>query len=384
MDFALTEEQQMLQTTIREFMERECPTEIMRKMHTEQIFPRDIFKKLASLGVCGLTVPEKYGGAGNKIVSAMIVLEELSRCSTCIAFVYILNTFYGGHNVYLVGNEEQRKAFLPRLAKGEMLFSYALTEPDAGSDISAVRCSAVQKGNNFIVNGVKTFITSIDETDVTTTLLRTGGTPPSREGLTMFFIESKSPGIKLRSIGKLGWEMLHTFEVVYEDVTVPRVNIAGGEQRLGKGWEALLSTLATERLQLAPCAVGIAQGALDRAIAYAKQRSQFGQPIGRLQPIRHMVADMLTQISAGRWLTYHAAWLAEQDKPCLLEANMAKLFTSEVCRSACLAAMDIMGAYGYSKEHDIERFLRDGIPFVMLGGSSQILKNMIAREGGGL
>ncbi len=384
MDFSLSEEQQMLHNTIREFTERECPPELMRELDAQGKFPRDIFNKLASLGVCGLTIPERYGGAGNKIVDAAIVIEELSRCNASLGMVYILSAFYGGHNVYLTGNEEQRKAYLPRIARGEMLFAYALTEPDAGADIAAVSSRAVLKGDSFVVNGVKTFITSANESDITTTLLRTNGTPPSREGLTMFFIDSKSPGIKLRSIGKLGWKPIHTFEVVYEDVTVPKANIVGGEENLGKGWETLLSTLETERLQLAACAVGTAQGALDRAIAYAKERHQFGQPIGRFQSIRHIIADMLTQVTAGRWLTYYAAWLAEQEKPCLLECNMAKLFASDMCRAVCLGAMDVTGAYGYSTELDVEMFLRDGIPFVMLGGSSQILKNMIARQGGGL
>lgn len=384
MDFALTEEQQMLQRAIRDFIKRECPPQVMKELYVRGEFPRDIFNKLAGLGVCGLTIPQEYGGAGNELMSAVMVIEELSRCDTCLGFIYILSAFYGGHNVYMIGNEEQRKAFLPRLAKGEILFSYALTEPDAGSDIGAVRCTATPSGDNFVVNGMKTFITAVDQTNVTTTLLRTSGTPPSSEGLTMFFIDSNSPGIQLRKLGKMGWGLLHTFEVAYENVIVPRARIAGGEGCLGKGWRAMFSTLETERLQLAPSAVGTAQGALDRAVAYAKERTQFGQPIGRFQAIRHMVADMLTRVNAARWLTYYAAWLAEQGKPCSLECNMAKLFASEICRTVCMSALDVMGAYGYSTEHEMERFVRDGIPFVMLGGSSQILKNQIAREGGGL
>lgn len=379
MDFELTEDQKMLKRTMQDFINKECPKELIRKLDESDEFPRPLFNKLRELGVAGLTIPEAYGGLGRQILSAIIVVEELSRRYPALGWVYVMCAFYGGVDVYRIANEEQKRRYLPRLANGEILFAYALTEPNAGSDLAAIETVASRQGDNFVIDGEKIFITGADEADYILALVRTEKSPKPAEGLSIMIVDGRAEGVKTRHIKKLGYKGSSACEITFQNVAVPMENVAGGPECIGKGMQLLLKTLDTERLEVAACGVGVAQGALDEAVEYAKNRVQYGRPISKLQAIRHMLAEMATQVQAARLLTYQAAWLEEQGLPCSLEANMAKLFATEAAKHVALEGMQIFGGYGYSMEFDMQRYVRDSLVLPIGGGTSQIVKNAIAR-----
>lgn len=380
MDFNLTEEQKMLRKTMTRFIEKECPKEAIRELDEADIFPSEIFSKLSKLGVLGLTIPVEYGGTGRDLFSAITVLEMLSTRFPALGWAFVQAVFYGGETISKLGSEAQKERYLPEIASGERLFSYGLTEPNAGSDAASVATFAAPEGDGFVINGTKTFITGADVAGTLNILMRTDKNVDKHKGLSMFLIDCPMEGLTIRPIKKLGYKCSSYCEVILEDVRVTKECILGGPEMLNQGWPQLLSTLDVEHLEVAACGLGVAEGAYQEALQYARERTQFGKPIGKFQGVSHQLADLATEIAASRMLLYHACWMLEQDRPAPLESTQAKLFATETARKAALAAMQILGGYGYSMEFDAQRFLRDSLALVIGGGTPEILRNVIARK----
>jgi len=378
MDFALSSEHLAIKDTVRKFLGKECPPETIRALDERDEFPEAILEKMKPLGLSGLTIEEKHGGSGVDILGAILVVEELSARFPALAWIYVMSAFYGGVNVGRNGSEGQKERFLPGLAGGDILFSYALTEPDAGSDAASARTALTRSGGGFRLNGTKTLITGADRADYILVLARSDKDLPKHEGLTMVIVDRRRKGVGVRKLAKLGYKTSSACEVVFEDVEISGDDVLGGEECLNKGWAQLLSSLDVEHLEIAACSVGLAQGAFDEAMKYAKERKQFGEPICRFQAIQHMFADMATGIQTARLLLYYTTWMMERNKPCGMESAMAKYYASEVAKQVSLQGMQIFGGYGYTMEYPIQRYVRDALVLPIGGGTSQILKNIIA------
>jgi len=378
MDFSLSIEHRMLQESIREFLKKECPMERVRELDENDEFPIEIFNKMKPLGLSGLTIAEEYGGMGEDILGGIITVEELSKRYPALGWLYVMSAFYGGVNISRNGNDKQKQDFLTKIAKGDILFSYAITEPNVGSDAASAQTKATKYNEGFKLNGTKTLITGADHADYILTLTRTDENVSKYKGLTMFIVDKKREGIDIRPLAKLGYKGSSCCEISFDDVELMAEDILGGANCINNGWSQLLATLDVEHLEVAACSVGLAQGAFDEAIKYAKKREQFGQPIGRFQVIQHMLAEMATGIQTARLLLYYTTWLIEQNKPCSLESAMAKYYASEVAKQVSLQGMQIFGGYGYIMDYDIQRFVRDALVLPIGGGTSQILKNIIA------
>jgi len=376
MDFELTEMQKLFKKTVREFAEKEIKP-LANKIDKEEYFPKELYKKMGKMGLMGMTVPQKYGGAGIDRVSYMIALEEISRvCGSTGIIVEAHNSLGVGH-IYEKGTEEQRKKYLPKLLNGEGIAAWALTEPNAGSDAAATQTTAVLDGNEWIINGTKQFITSGDIAEVVTVMTKTDKTQGAK-GISAFIVEKDTPGFKVGQLeDKLGVRGSHTAELIFKDCRVPKENLL---DKKGMGFIGAMTILDRGRTAIGTMAVGIAQGALDESIEYAKQRQQFGKPIGKFQAIQWMIADMATQIDAARLLVYRAADLEGKGKPFTKEASMAKLFASEIAMKATRNAMQIFGGYGYTREYPLERFYRD-VKLCEIGeGTSEVQRMIIARQ----
>jgi len=373
-----SDEHKMMVETLERFLAKHYPPEVIRKQDEEDKFPRQILKEMADLGLTGLTVPEEYGGTGRDITGACLVTEELARVSLTLSWAYVGNAFFGSENINILGNEEQKQRFLPRLAKGELLFAYGLTEPNVGSDTAAVQTTAVRTDGGFLVNGSKIFISGASESDYILTLVRTDKDAEKRKGLSFLIIDSKSQGITFNTLKKLGVHGSDTCEVVFDNVFVPAENLLGGEECLNKGWNQLLATLDVEHTHLCAESVGLARGALDLTLDYIKQRHQFGQPISKFQAIRHKVAELATLVETARVFTYHLTDMVQRNETCWKESSMGKLFTSEIAKKVSLECLQLFGGYGYMMEYDIQRYVRDSLVLTIGGGTSEIQKNNIA------
>lgn len=381
MDFQFSEQQEMLRATVREFVEKECPKQFVRKWDEEHLFPMEVFDKLKKLGVMGVIIPAQYGGMGGSIVDYAVVCEEIAR-SGCWGLASYFNSviMYGADMILHCGNEEQKQYYLPKLARGELLFAYGITEPDSGSDAAAAKTVAIEEGDHFILNGTKIFITLADKADYTITLARTNKDAPKHKGLSLFIVDTKTSGYTARPLKKMGGFTDTTCEVVYDNVIVPKSHVLGGPEAINFGWQLLLSTLETEHLEVAANSLGYAQAAFDDALAYAKERHAFGQPIGKFQAISHMVAEMAVDLHLARLCVYQLAWLRDAGKPCYKEACMAKLTATECWTNMAHRAMQIFGGYSLMYEYDIQRYLRDSYILLIGGGTRQIQKNMIAKS----
>lgn len=376
MDFAFNEEQKMLRKTVQEFVNRDCPRELVRKLDEKDEFPRQLFEKLADMGITGIGIPEEYGGQGGDITDVAIMTEELSKRYPALSWVLGLSLLYGGDMIYRSGSEQQKKFYLPKIAKGELLFSFALTEPDAGSDAANQHTTAVRDGDNYIINGTKIFITGGYESDFIMTMTRTD--KPKYKGLTYFLVSTESKGFNKRKLDKLGYKGSSACELVYDNVAVPEENILGGPEGLNNGWKYMVDLLNDERVLLAAGGLGIAEAAYEDALQYAKERVQFGQPIGKFQAIAHMLVEMATKIEAARLLTYEAAWLITQNMPYAKECSMAKYYATEIAKEVSLQGLQIFGGYGYMMDCDMQRYVRDAILLPIGGGTTEIEKNIIA------
>jgi len=376
LDFELTEEQRMIRNMVREFADKEIAP-IAARIDREGEFPWDTVRKMGQMGLMGMTVPQEYGGSGLDRVSYNIALEEIGRvCASTGLTVEAHNTLGVGH-IYELGNEEQRRKYLPRLTSGEAMAAWALTEPNAGSDAGSLQTTAVREGDEYVLNGTKQFITSGHVAEVTTVMAKTD---PSKgvKGISAFIVEKGTPGFRLGvEEDKLGMRGSITSEIVLEDCRVPAENLVGEP---GKGFTGAMSILDRGRVAIAALAVGLAQGALDHSISYAKERVQFGRPIGKNQAVQWKLADIATSVESARLLVYRAAWMEQKGMDFSKEASMAKLFASELCVRAATEAIQIHGGYGYTKEYPVERLFRDSKLYTIGEGTSEVQRMVIAKK----
>jgi alkylation response protein AidB-like acyl-CoA dehydrogenase len=337
-----------------------------------------VFDKLASLGVLGLTVPEEYGGAGRDILATMVVIEELSRRSLAVSVPYIMGACYAGMNLVECATEEQKQEMLPKVVEGSLIFAYGWTEPDAGADLASVKTRGERVGNKVRINGAKRFCSGAKISNYIYALVRTGEESARYKNLSLVLIPPETKGVTITPIESLGMKGAATTDVIFEDVEVPFENVIGGEEGWNNGWQMIVgSGLDVEKLEVAAIGIGIARAALDDAWAYANERKQFGKTINNYQSIQHKLADMKTQLHAARLVLYHAAWMANEHQRCGVETSMAKLYATEVAKTVALECQTILGAYGYVKDFDAERYVRDALLLPIIGGSSAVQRNNI-------
>lgn len=378
MNFEETEQAAMIRGTVRRFVEAEMPRELARKWDKDNHFPREVFDKLAALGMMGLTVSEEHGGAGRDIPATMIVIEELARRSMAVAVPYIMCTCYAGMNLDECASQQQKNELLPRVAAGELLFAYGWTEPDVGADLASVKTTAVREGDEIVINGSKRFCSGAGICDYIYTLVRSGPADARYRNLSIVLIPPTAPGVSITPIDCLGMKGAATTDVAFSDVRIPVENLIGGEEGWNKGWDFIVgSGLDVEKLEVAALALGIASAAYDDSWEYVQEREQFGRKIGANQSVRHMLADMRTALHSCRLMMMHAAWLAQEEKPCRLETSMAKLHICEAGKKVALDAQTIFGAYGYAKDFCIERYVRDSLLMPIIGGSAAIQRNNV-------
>ncbi|MBL8646556.1 MAG: acyl-CoA dehydrogenase family protein [Sphingosinicella sp.] len=370
-----------LREALGRFIEKEMPRSAVAEWDARNHFPRDVFKKLADLGVMGLTIPEDYGGVGRDIFATMVVIEELSRRSLAVSVPYIMAACYAGMNIEECGTEAQKREILPKIVTGDMLFAYGLTEPDAGADLASVKTRAERDRDVLRINGSKRFCSGAAIADYIYALVRTGPEGERHRNLSFVLIPPTAKGVTITKIEAMGMKGAATTDVSFDDVEVPIENLVGGEAAWNKGWPMLVGPgLDVEKLEVAAIGIGIARAALDDAWAYAQERRQFGRRIGEFQSIQHKLADMQTQIHAARLTLYQAAWLANQRRPCSSETSMAKLFATEVSKTVALECQTILGAYGYVKDFDAERYVRDALLMPIIGGSSAVQRGNIFKQ----
>lgn len=373
-----TNEIDELRTTVRRFVENEMPREAAQRWDAENSFPEDVFRKLGELGVMGLTVPEEYGGAGRDIVATMVVIEELSRRSLAISVPYIMSACYAGMNLVEFGSEQQKVDFLPRVADGSLTFAYGWTEPDVGADLASVKTRAERSDGTVVINGSKRFCTGAGICDYIFTLVRSGPEHDRYKNLSMVLIPRDTPGVTITPIETLGMNGVPTTDVIFDNVQVDESHIFGGEEGWNRGWDMIVGAgLDVEKLEVAAVAVGVACAAFEDAWEYAHERRQFGKAIGDYQSIQHKLASMKTELHAARLMLYDAAAMANRRMRCAVETSMVKLYAAEAAKSIALECQTIFGAYGYVKEIDVERYVRDALLIPIMGGSSAIQKNNI-------
>ena len=376
MDFELPESHRALQASIRAFCEEKVKP-FAREWDRDERFPHEVVRELGQLGVMGMLVSEELGGAGMDALAVAVTVEEISRYDGSLGLTVASHNGLGSSHVRVFGNEAQRKKYLPKLASGEWLGAWGLTEPGSGSDAAGLKTTAVRRGDRWILNGTKMFITqgTVGEVFVVLAL----STPERRQkGITAFILEKGMAGFSQRPIhGKLGMRSSDTAELILENVEVP------DSQRLGEvdhGFIDTLKILDRGRITIGALAAGLGRGALEESIRYSKERQAFDQPIGDFQAIRWMLADMKTEVDAARLLVYRAACLADAGRPYGREASMAKLFASEAAMRACSKAVQIHGGYGYTREFPVERYLRDAKLCEIGEGTSEVQRMVIARE----
>lgn len=375
MDFELAEHHRIFRETFRRFCEREIAP-LVEEAEENETFPLHLFPRMGELGYLCPRYPEKYGGAGIDKISEVIMREELSRVSQGIASSWSAHSHLGTYPIYRWGSEEQKAAYLIPAIRGEKIAAFGLTEPDAGSDVKSIRTTAVKRGDHYVINGRKIFITNGNICDFLTLVAYTDHSL-GYKGISMFIIERGTPGfVVTRKLRKEGVRASETAELLFEECRVHRDQLIGGEG----AFYNLMNTLNEGRVGVAGNCVGMAQAAYEAALRYAKDRVQFGRPIGRFQAIRFKLAEMATEIEAARLLVYKAAWLIDDGKEPVKEASMAKLYASEVAVRVAREAVQIHGGYGMMREYPVGRFLRDALVYTVGEGTSEIQKLIIARE----
>ncbi len=374
MDFDLTAEQELIRETVRTFA-RERVAPVAAELDLEARFPSELVAEMAELGLMGIPIPEEYGGGGGDTVSYAIAIEELTRIDSSVAITVAAHTSLGTMPILLFGTEDQKRRWLPDLASGRRLAAFGLTEPGAGSDAGATRTTAELRDGSWVINGSKLFITNAG-TDITwgvTITARTG-----EDEISNLVVENGTAGYGISGpMKKLGWRASDTRELSFEDCAVPGGNLLGER---GAGFRQFLEILDGGRISVAAMGVGLAQGAYDLAYAYAKEREQFGKPISTFQAIRFKLADMATEIEAGRALVYKAAWLKDQGRPFAREAAMAKLFTGELSHRVANWALQIHGGFGYMEESAVSRLYRDQKILEIGEGTNEVQRMVIARH----
>lgn len=376
MNFELNDNQLMIKQMVSDFAEKEILPN-RNKWDEEEHFPVDVMKKMGELGLLGIFVPEEYGGSGFSYFEYVTALIELGKvCGGVGLSVAAHNSLCTGH-IYYHGSEEQKKKYLPKLASGEWIGAWGLTEPNTGSDAMRMKTTAVKEGNEWVINGAKNWITHGLSGDVAVVLVRTGELLDSR-GITAFIIEKGMPGFSAVKIkDKLGVRASETAELIFENVRVPEENVIG---EVGKGFIQAMQVLDGGRISIAALSCGVARGAYEASVKYAKEREQFGKPIAAFQGISFKLADMATKVKAAELLTFNAAYLKNNKMPMTKEGAYAKYFASETSVECGNEAVQIMGGYGYTKEYPAEKFLRDAKLMTIGEGTSEIQKVVISRE----
>jgi alkylation response protein AidB-like acyl-CoA dehydrogenase len=376
MDFGYTQEQQQLRKTIREFTEAEIKPHVMEWDETQE-FPTEVFRELGRIGVLGAVFPEELGGSGYSYVDYSIVIEELARVDPSIALSAAAHVSLCTNHIFVAGSDEQRSRYIPKLASGEWLGSWALTEPESGSDASGTRTKAVRDGECWVIDGSKTFTTNGHYADVCVVMAVTDRSASSH-GISAFIVEKGTPGFRPgRKENKLGMRCSPTSEMIFTGCRVPAAQLCGKQ---GEGFVDSLRILDGGRISIAALSVGIAQGAYEAALHYSKQRKQFGRFISEFQAVQNKLADMATEIDAARLLTLRAAWLKDYGANVNKESSMAKLYASEAAVRATNEAVQIHGGYGFIKDYPVEKFYRD-VKLCTIGeGTSEIQRMVIARQ----
>ncbi|MYL48578.1 acyl-CoA dehydrogenase [Halobacillus litoralis] len=377
MNFELSKEQEMTRKMVRDFAEDViAPRAVDIDINSE--FPKDIFDEMGNLGLLGIPFPEEYGGSGGDTISYALAVEEIGRVCGSTGLSYAAAVSLGASPIYYFGTEEQKQEFLTPLAKGEGLASFGLTEPNAGSDAGGTKTRAELKGDHYVINGEKCWITNAEYARSITVTAVSGKRDDGKNIISAFIVPKDTPGMTITSpYDKMGVRGSNTSEIILEDVKVPKENILGDPE---KGFKQFLYTLDGGRISIAALAVGIAQASLDRALAYAKERKQFGQPITKFQAIQFKLADMAMEVELARNMVLKAAWLKDQGKNFTKESAYAKLFASETAFRSANQAIQIHGGYGYMREYEVERFLRDAKLLEIGEGTSEIQRLVIARQ----
>jgi alkylation response protein AidB-like acyl-CoA dehydrogenase len=373
MNYELTDEQELLRRTVREFAEsRVAP--VAEELDREERFPYELVSELAELGLMGIPIPEEHGGAGADTVSYAIAIEELTRIDSSVAITVAAHTSLGTMPIYLFGNDAQKQEWLPRLASGESLAAFGLTEANAGSDAGATRTRAELRDGEWHIDGSKIFITNAG-TDITACVTITALTADHE--ISNIIVPNGTPGYEISApMRKLGWHASDTRELSFKDCAVPAGNLLGPR---GQGFQQFMEILDGGRISVAAMGVGLAQGAYDLAFSYAKQREQFGRPIAKFQAVQFALADMATEIEAGRQLVYRAAWLKDQGKDFGLAAAQAKLYTGILSNRAANASLQIHGGYGFMEEYAISRLFRDQKILEIGEGTNEVQRMVIAK-----
>ncbi|HUJ91755.1 MAG TPA: acyl-CoA dehydrogenase family protein [Gaiellaceae bacterium] len=373
MNYELGEEQELVRATVREFATtRVAP--VAEEIDRDGRFPYELVAELAELGVMGMPIPEEWGGAGADTVSYAIAIEELARVDSSVAITVAAHTSLGTMPIFLYGTDEQKREWLPRLASGQALAAFGLTEPGAGSDAAATLTRAEQRNGSWVINGTKIFITNAG-TDITACVTITART--GEDEISTIVVPNGTPGYELSPpLKKLGWRASDTRALTFADCAVPEANLLGER---GRGFQQFLEILDGGRISVAAMGVGLAQGAYDLAFAYAKERHQFGRPIAKFQAVQFALADMATEIEAGRQLVHRAAWLKDAGKPFGLAAAQAKLYTGLLSNRAANAALQIHGGYGFMDDYAISRLYRDQKILEIGEGTNEVQRMVIAR-----
>ena len=376
MEFSYTQDQVELRKHVREFAEAEIGPHVL-EWDEAQTFPLAVVKKLGELGYMGAIFPEELGGAGFGYIEYSIIIEELSRVDASVGLIVAAHTSLCSNHIFLAGNAEQHRRYLPKLASGEWIGCWSLTEPEAGSDAGGTRSKAIRDGDSWILNGGKTFTTNAQYADVCVAMAVTDRSA-SHHGISAFLIEKDTPGFRVgKKENKLGMRASATGEVLFQDMRLPESQLLGKQ---GEGFVDSLRILDGGRISIAALSVGIAQGAYEAALRYSKQRKQFGRPISEFQAIQHKLSDMATGIDAARLLTYRSGWMKDNNQRVTKESAMAKLFASEMAVRVCDDALQIHGGYGFIKDYPVEKFYRD-VKLCTIGeGTSEIQRLVIARQ----
>jgi acyl-CoA dehydrogenase len=378
MQFEMTKQQEILRDTVRAFIEKHCPREYQRELDEKEQFPHDLWDKLADLGMCGLSIDEKYGGTGGDITDIVLVVEELAKGMFVLGDIYAQFNHIGPATIKFFGNEKQKKEYLPKMAKGQLKVCLGITENHSGIDALALKTIAEEKADHFLINGHKMFITGAQVSDYITLMTRTTWNLKKKShGISMFLVDMKTPGITIKKLSILGMKAIDTCEMFFDNVQVPKENLLGQKDY---GWYQVLNVLNNERIIVAALCVGGAQAALEDSIQYAKARMVFNRPIGNYQAIQHYIADMYLKIELARLMTQKAAWLQMKNLPCFIESDMAKLAASEAALFATSKGMQIMSGYGYMMEHDMQRYWRDAKLFEFAPITNEIVRNFLAER----
>lgn len=375
MDLRFTEEQLMMRNMVRDFAKAEIEPFIPQMEAGE--FPRDILTKMGELGLMGITAPENYGGADMDFTSYIIAIHELSKVSAVMGVILSVHASVGTNPILYFGNDDQKKKYVPKLASGEFIGAFCLTEPSAGSDAGSLKTRAVKDGDDYVINGSKVFITNGGEADVYIVFASTDLTEGSR-GISAFIVEKGTPGFIVgKDERKMGLHGSRTVQLTFENMRIPADNLLGAE---GEGFKIAMANLDVGRIGIAAQSLGIAEAALEAATAYAKERVQFGKPISAQQGVGFKLANMATAVEAAKLLVYRAADLRGKGLPCGKEASMAKLFASQTAMDTAIDAVQIFGGYGYTEDYPVERYFRDAKVTQIYEGTSEIQRIVISKS----